>query len=370
MIMMFALTGAAKLMTMMTLNCLAVPLVRAGSERVDLRIDLKSAYGFRDNKTAVYSLLFSKALDEVLEPGFGPCSPSDLPAKPGDSASDAAVAKYETDVTALRKRVAQDQATIMIINSSCSYSVCQVTAECLTAAEIWSTLAKTYQGRGFNLEYSTITELVCLKYEHFNDLEKYKQTFRSLAAKWKQLEDSQAFPTWAERNKAAMTLNRDAITLEQLINEVSDLSRNAQAKSTHKISMMANQKDSAHTVGAARPTCTHCQKIGHTADTCYQLHPELANSARGGASRGGRGGRRGRGGRGRGGKSGDTAMASVDFAYANFNYAVGDHAKNEWLSDTGSTTHITHNKADFKDFEPSNSWLLTGAGNCKVLGYG
>ncbi|OAF60354.1 hypothetical protein VC83_03289 [Pseudogymnoascus destructans] len=232
MIMMFALTGAAKLMTMMTLNCLAVPLVRAGSERVDLRIDLKSA------------LLFSKALDEVLEPGFGPCSPSDLPAKPGDSASDAAVAKYETDVTALRKRVAQDQATIMIINSSCSYSVCQVTAECLTAAEIWSTLAKTYQGRGFNLEYSTITELVCLKYEHFNDLEKYKQTFRSLAAKWKQLE---AFPTWAERNKAAMTLNRDAITLEQLINEVSDLSRNAQAKSTHKISMMANQKDSAHT---------------------------------------------------------------------------------------------------------------------------
>src|SRR6266498_3781863 len=114
-----------------------------------------------------------------------------------------------------------------------------------TAREMWTTLEAQYKGSGTTLMYNAIVQYTNLKYNDYTSLEKFIVAFRQSIDKLKTLKIEppeswhpilfnhrleESWPSWAERPRSLSRNEKSALTLNQLIEDITDEARNKEKK--------------------------------------------------------------------------------------------------------------------------------------------
>ncbi|ELR06605.1 hypothetical protein GMDG_08078 [Pseudogymnoascus destructans 20631-21] len=167
-----------------------------------------------------------------------------------------------------------------------------------TALEMWRALQQQYKGSGSVLKYNAIQKYVHLKYENFSSLDTLIIAVREAIDKLESLQCpphddwlpvmfiascANKWPTWAERQRSFLRSPDHRITLNSLIDHLTDEAR-SKLTPTGSNALYGNKSQgtckgknpSKDKNNADRPSCPHCTmpKPQHSPQDCLKNNKE------------------------------------------------------------------------------------------------
>lgn len=183
-----------------------------------------------------------------------------------------------------------DKIALSYIKLGCDAHILSTLSDCKTAKDAWELLANTYQAK-LNARIMTLQDdLHALHIENAESLEKYVDRAKTLYQELKAAGDNtkevhvvtsllRGLPSHYRMIVTAMNANDKPLTFDYVLPKLLSEEQHVRRHDEHGTAFLAQQRGSQRggfSNHGNRPFCTHCKKMGHTIDRCFQLHPHLA----------------------------------------------------------------------------------------------